>query len=58
MIILGVYTIYAILSYSTNYLTEMYGMDAGGRQLHGHCHQQNLSRHMRPARRLITIYTA
>ncbi|MFW0766809.1 MFS transporter [Trabulsiella odontotermitis] len=26
MIILGVYTIYAILSYSTNYLTEMYGM--------------------------------
>ncbi|MCS2156488.1 MFS transporter [Scandinavium sp. H11S7] len=26
MIIFGVYTIYAILSYSTNYLTEMYGM--------------------------------
>lgn len=26
LIILGVYTIYAILSYSTNYLTEMYGM--------------------------------
>ncbi|WP_127959267.1 MFS transporter [Serratia microhaemolytica] len=26
MIILGVYTIYAILSYSTSYLTEMYGM--------------------------------
>lgn len=27
MIIFGVYTIYAILSYSTNYLTEMYAMD-------------------------------
>ncbi|AIR06175.1 membrane protein [Cedecea neteri] len=26
MVIFGVYTIYAILSYSTNYLTEMYGM--------------------------------
>lgn len=26
LIIFGVYTIYAILSYSTNYLTEMYGM--------------------------------
>ncbi|HEY3590521.1 MAG TPA: MFS transporter [Buttiauxella sp.] len=26
MIIFGVYTIYAILSYSTNYLTEIYGM--------------------------------
>ncbi|PVZ83226.1 MFS transporter [Serratia sp. S1B] len=26
MIIFGVYTIYAILSYSTNYLSEMYGM--------------------------------
>ncbi|MBW7982276.1 MFS transporter [Enterobacillus tribolii] len=26
MIIFGVYTIYAILSYSTNYLTEMYGL--------------------------------
>lgn len=26
MIIFGVFTIYAILSYSTNYLTEMYGM--------------------------------
>lgn len=26
MVIFGVFTIYAILSYSTNYLTEMYGM--------------------------------
>jgi len=26
LVIFGVYTIYAILSYSTNYLTEMYGM--------------------------------
>ncbi|PKB87044.1 hypothetical protein A8A01_26830 [Ewingella americana] len=26
MIIFGVYTVFAILSYSTNYLTEMYGM--------------------------------
>ncbi|WP_343529491.1 MFS transporter [Yokenella regensburgei] len=26
MVIFGVYTIYAILSYSTNYLTEMYGI--------------------------------
>ncbi len=44
MVIFGVFTIYAILSYSTNYLTEMYGMSLVAASYMGNCDQQNLAR--------------
>ena len=48
MVIFGVFTIYAILSYSTNYLTEMYGMSLVAASYMGDCDQQNLPRTVRP----------
>ncbi len=57
MIILGVYTIYAILSYSTNYLTEMYGMTLVAASYMGIVINKIFRAICGPLGGLITIYT-